>query len=258
MKDIQLFTHFRKEEHAFIERCLDWIYRTSKRHKDMVTPFLDPREQYILDTLVRREGEEIQMVKDGGYSQAERCRMTLSPMYFLPDEQTFSLLYLRLASESKLEHREVLGSLLGLGIQRFMLGDILPHEAGADIIIARELKDFVLGNLTKVGRKGIIISEIVRDDLKIEHQIQTDQHAIVSSLRLDTVISAICRISRSKSAELVRLGKCKVNWQKVDRVDYTISSGDVISVRGYGRIRLLEVREATKKGKLPILYLRNL
>jgi RNA-binding protein YlmH len=112
--------------------------------------------------------------------------------------------------------------------------------------------------LTKVGRKGIIISEIVRDQLRTEHQTGIEQHAIVSSLRLDTIIAAVCRISRSKSVDLVRLGKCKVNWQKVDRPDYSITTGDVISVRGYGRIRLMEVRESTKKGKLPIRYLRNL
>ncbi|MXQ53429.1 RNA-binding protein [Shimazuella alba] len=258
MRDYQFLAHFRKEEHAFIERCFDWIYQASVRHQEVVTPFLDPREQYILGTLVRREHRDILMAIDGGYGTAERCRVCIYPNYILPNEQSFSLLFLRMTSESTLEHREVLGSILGLGIQRHMLGDILPNSDGADLILAKEMKDYVMGTLTKVGRKGIIISEIVRDQLWTDHQAGIEQHTIVSSLRLDTIIAAVCRISRSKSVDLVRLGKCKVNWQKIDRPDYFVTTGDVISVRGYGRIRLMEVRESTKKGKLPIRYLRNL
>jgi RNA-binding protein YlmH len=257
MKDYQLLTHFRKEEHAFIERSLDWIYRVGVRHQEIVTPFLDPREQYILSTLVKRENKDILMDKDGGYEHAERCRVCLYPDYLVPDENSFSLLYVSLQSESILEHREILGSMLGLGIKRLMIGDILPKPTGADIVLAAEMKDYVMGNLTKVGRKGIIISEIVRDQLCTEQQKGSEQQTVVSSLRLDTVVASICRVSRSKSSDMVRLGKCKVNWQKIDRPDYIVTSGDVISIRGYGRIRLIEVREATKKGKLPISFLRN-
>ncbi|WP_037464675.1 RNA-binding protein [Shimazuella kribbensis] len=257
MKDNQLLTHFRREEHAFIERGLDWIYQVSVRHQEIVTPFLDPREQYILSTLVKRENKDIYMGKDGGYNGAERCRACLYPDYLMPDEYSFSLWYISLQSEVPLEHREVLGSLLGLGMKRLMIGDILPKPSGADIVIAAEMKDYVMGNLTKVGRKGIIISEIVRDQLWIEQQKGLEQQTVVSSLRLDTVIASICRVSRSKSTDMVKLGKCKVNWQKIDRPDYIVTSGDVISIRGYGRIRLNEVQEATKKGKLPIRFLRN-
>ncbi|MCH5584728.1 YlmH/Sll1252 family protein [Shimazuella sp. AN120528] len=258
MEDHQLFTHFRKEEHAFVERGLDWIYQVSRKHQVVLTPFLDPREQYILTTLVNRENQDIRMEKDGGYINAERCRVCIYPEYLFPNEDDFSLVYLSLDSEFSLEHREVLGSLLGLGIQRYMLGDILPKSNGADVIIAKEMKDYVIGTLTKVGRKGIIISEIARDQLWTEQQQEMEQQTVVSSLRLDTIIAAVCRISRSKSVDLVRLGKCKVNWQTIDQAGYIVTTGDVISVRGYGRIRLNEVREPTKKGRFPIRYLRNL
>lgn len=253
----QLFTHFRKEERSFVERALDWIYRASVQHQEILTSFLDPREQYILTTLVNREQNEIRMVKDGGYINAERCRVCIFPEYLVPEEDCFSLVHLRLASDFSLEHREVLGSLLGLGIQRHIIGDILPKSDGADVIIAKEMKDYVMGTLTKVGRKGIIISEIARDQLWTEQQYGMEQQAIVSSLRLDTIIAAVCRISRTKSAQLVRLDKCKVNWQTINQPDYSVTIGDVISIRGYGRIRLDEVREATRKGRFPICYLRN-
>jgi RNA-binding protein YlmH len=258
MRDQQLFMHFRKEEHGFIERGLDWIYRASVQHKEILTPFLDPREQYILTTLVKRENNGIKLENDGGYTNAERRRVCIFPDYLVLDVDAFSLVYLSIDSEVTLEHREVLGSLLGLGIGRHMLGDILPKLNGADVIIVKEMKDYVMSTLTKVGRKGIIISEIARDRLWTEQQKEMEQQAIVSSLRLDTIIAAVCRISRSKSVHLVRLGKCKVNWQTVNQADYIVTNGDVISVRGYGRILLKEVREATKKGKLPIRYLRNL
>lgn len=257
MHNQQLFTHFRKEEHSFVERALDWIYRSSVHHNEVLTPFLDPREQYILTTLVNREQNEIQMVKDGGYTNAERCRVCIFPEYLVPGEDSFSLVYLSLSSEFSLEHREVLGSLLGLGIQRHIIGDILPKSNGADVIIAKEMKNYVMGTLTKVGRKGIIISEIARDQLWTEQQYGMEQQAIVSSLRLDTIIAAVCRFSRTKSAQLVRLGKCKVNWQTIDQADYSVTTGDVISVRGYGRIRLDEVQETTRKGRFPIRFSRH-
>jgi RNA-binding protein YlmH len=257
MHNQQLFTHFRKEEHAFVERALDWIFGASVRHQMVLTPFLDPRQQYILTTLVNREQNDIYMVKDGGYEGAERCRICIYPAYLQPEEDSFLLVYLNFQSEFSLEHREILGSLLGLGIQRHIIGDILPKNNGADVIIAKEMKDYVMGTLTKVGRKGIIISEIARDQLRTEQQNGMMQQAIVSSLRLDAIIAAACRLSRTKSAQLVRLGKCKVNWQTVDQVDYNVTTGDVISVRGYGRIRLDEVREATRKGRFPIRFLHH-
>lgn len=258
MRDQQIFTHFRREEHTFVERGLDWIDRASTKHQEVLTPFLNPREQYILTTLVNRGSQVIRMEKDGGYNHAERCRVCIYPDYRFSDEDAFSLAYLRISSQQSLEHREVLGSLLGLGIQRQMLGDILPKTDGADVILAQEMKDYVRSTLTKVGRKGIIISEIAREQLWTEQQLGMEQQAVVSSLRLDAIVAAVCRISRAKAAALVRLGKCKVNWQTMDQADYILSTGDVISVRGYGRIRLCEVRDATKKGRLPIRYFRNL
>jgi RNA-binding protein YlmH len=249
--------HFRPEENSFVERSLDWVRQVSIQHQVVSTPFLDPREQFILTSIARRE-TDIKAHVDGGYVDAERCRVRLALEYYYLEEEEFSLAFLRLTAETPLEHREVLGSLLGLGIQRHVLGDILPQPTFTDVILATEMKDYVIGSLTKVGRKAIIIDEIVRDRLMTEQDRGLEQQTTVSSLRLDTIIAAICRLSRYKAVELVRLGRCKVNWQTMDRPNHLLAAGDVLSIRGFGRIQLKSVLEATKKGRFPIRFSCNL
>jgi RNA-binding protein YlmH len=252
-----LWMHFRKEEHAFVERSLDWIYRAGEQYRVVLTGFLDPREQAIVQMLLQAEYPTLQLKKDGGYTAAERCRIWLAPEYAKPDQDSFSLLFVSLESDGELAHRDVLGSLLGLGIKRSFIGDILPKPTGADVILAAEMRDYVWSSLTKVGRKAIIISEITSDQLSIEQEMGVKQQTTVSSLRLDTVIAAMCRLSRAKSADLIRLGRCKVNWQVIDQTDYQLEAGDVLSVRGYGRMRLEAVHGTTKKGRFPISYVRK-
>lgn len=252
-----LWMHFRKEEHTFVERSLDWIHRAAEQYREVLTGFLDPREQEIVKMLLQTEDPTLQLEKNGGYEEAERSRIWLAPEYAILDKQSFSLLYLSLESDGELAHRDVLGSLLALGIKRSFIGDILPKPTGADVIVAAEMRDYLWSNLTKVGRKAIIISEISSDQLWIEQEMGIRQQTTVASLRLDAVIAAMCRLSRAKSADIIRLGRCKVNWQIIDRADYQLEVGDVLSVRGYGRIRLEEVREVTKKGRYSISYVRK-
>lgn len=255
--ETNILPHFRPEEHPFVERSFDWIRQATQRSKVIITPFLDPREQFIIQSLVQRESDLV-IEFDGGYDGAERCEARIAPEYFYLDDEPFPLTFLRLNAEVPLEHREVLGSLMGLGISRQKLGDILPASGFSQVILATEMKDYVLGNLTKVGRKRVDVEEIHREQLLVEPHQELVKQTTVSSLRLDTFIAASCGLSRAKAVELVHLGRCKVNWRIIDHPDYSLVEGDVLSVRGYGRIRFLEMKEITKKGRFPIRYSRNI
>jgi RNA-binding protein YlmH len=256
MKNLHILPHFRPDEHPFIERSLDWIRQVTSRSQVVITPFLDPREQFIIQSLARRE-TDIVIQLDGGYKGAERCRARLFPDFLPMETDEFPLVFLRLSAESSLEHRDVLGSLLGLGLKRQVLGDILLSTDSTDVILAAEMREYVQMGLTKVGKKTLSMEEINRDQLIIEQHKGEERQATVSSLRIDSIIAVSCRLSRAKAVDLIRAGRSKVNWQTIERPDFTVAAGDVLSIRGYGRIQLLEVQEMTKKGRFPIRYSRN-
>ncbi|MBA4494231.1 RNA-binding protein [Paenactinomyces guangxiensis] len=248
-RESAIFAHFRRDEKPFVERSLDWIERALDKYQPVTTPFLDPREQYILRTLVQRE-PELLLLLDGGYSSAERCRAVVGPSSYLRnDPRLFRLSFLRLETKSgkPLEHSDVLGTILGLGIKREKVGDLHPHQSGCDIVIAEEMCEFVHNQLGQVGREHVNISKIARNEFILTEQKYSVRAVTLPSLRVDALVSEGYRISRAKAAAWIKNGKCKVNWKVVDQPDYPVEAGDLISLRGYGRIRIMSLDGLTKK-----------
>jgi RNA-binding protein YlmH len=246
-----ILMHFRPDERPFALRCLDWVERASNRNQMVLTPFLDPREQTILETIVRREPDLV-FFADGGAADAERRRAVIAPDYYALDQAMFGLAFFRVESLSgkRLEHPDVLGALLGLGIKRDKLGDIYPHSDGADIVVAEELAEYIQMHVGQVGRQHVNIIEISREKLALPEQMQSVRSISVASLRLDAVVAESCRISRTKASMLVKNGKCKVNWKLVDQPDYPVEIGDLVSVRGFGRVRVESIDGTSKKGRI--------
>jgi RNA-binding protein YlmH len=242
--------HFRTDERPFVERVLDWINQSLHRSQLILTDFLNPREQDILKALVRRE-TGLHFLVDGGTSVAERCRVVISPDFIPIDSTSFQLSYLRIqpTTEKQLEHRDVLGAILGFGLRREKIGDIHPHPSGCDVVVANEIAPYILLQLQKVSKYSVYISEIERDELCVREQQFDTRVVSVSSMRLDAILAEGYRLSRSKSVTLIKNGKCKVNWKLVDSPSYMTQEGDWISLRGYGRLNLAAVEGVTKKGR---------
>lgn len=250
MADSSIFVHFRPDERIFVEKCLDWVERSSRRSQVITTPFLDPREQYILDTIVNRE-VDLSIAFDGGYPSAERKRAVIAPDYFGSDFDEFELAFLRLEATDRqlLEHPDVLGSILGLGLKREKLGDIQPHQHGCDLVVAQEMVDFLRLHLQSVGRKKVLLHPLARDQFFYAEPHMQNRTIIPASMRVDAIISEAYRLSRTKTQELIKSGRCKINWKIVGQTAEMVDSGDVISVRGFGRIRVICVEQMTKKGR---------
>jgi RNA-binding protein YlmH len=250
MKREALFAHFRPEERPFAERVLDWIYRAAEKYQPVQTPFLDPRQQFIVRSLVNRE-PDIGVWSDGGYEGAERGRMWVLPAHFPPDELPSGLAFLaiRPLSGRELKHPDVLGSLLGLGIKREKLGDLLLHPDGCHTVVADELANFIRLQLNRVGRETVSVEEISREDLVIPERDAIVQSITVASLRVDAVCAEGFRLSRSKASQLIKSGKCKVNWKVVDNPAETVAEQDMISLRGFGRLLVGKIDGRTKKGR---------
>lgn len=197
--------HYRGNE-DFVRRLQDQIDRMERWNRVVVTPFFSPDQIQIAERFC---GHQILYRKEGGYAQAERCRLA-----FLPWEEEVHIPVLHLkavisSSFGKLTHRDVLGALMNLGIEREKTGDLIVEQDALHMFVDPDIGNYVSANLTKIKRCSVRLEpseEPVSYEPKIAYKT-----LIVSSLRLDTLVSAIAKLSRAKAAVLIRGGQVKVD-----------------------------------------------
>ena len=187
----------------------------------------------------------------GGYSDAERVILINLPDYaFLEAEEPLTVIRATKAEGSRdLTHRDYLGSLIGLGIKREMVGDILVREDGADIIVMRDFADFVMMNYCKAGRTNLSLTQHPIKDLIVPErktQIITDT---VASLRLDSVVASAFSLSRGKASEAISRGIVFVNHMETTKPDQQVAEGDRITLRGKGKAILSEIGGKSRKDR---------
>jgi RNA-binding protein YlmH len=249
-----IYQHYREDERPFIDRVLEWKSRVFNRFTPVCTDFLDPRQQEIMKSLIG-SGEEINLSFSGGYESAERKRALLTPRY--SDGTDFGLSFFELNYPQKfvsVDHPSLLGSLLGLGIKRDKLGDLIFSNDRIQWICAEEVGDFLRTNLTHVGRHAVSCEEISSSELVAPEWVWESKTGFVASLRCDAIMAEVFHMSRTKASEFITGGKVKVNWKLVDKPAYDLQTGDQISVRKFGRARIEKIEGMTKRGNLRIEY----
>ena len=246
-----LAQHFRQEERLLVERAHEWAELALVRHLPQLTPFLNPREQVIIRS-VALSLSGVDVAFWGGFEQAERKRALIFPEYYLPEEEDYKLALLQVVGKGKegFTHRELLGSILGLGLKREKIGDILVTGQGGQVIVDRDIKEYILLHLTKVGKTAVYTSPLEWDKLYPPKEEWEERLVTASSLRLDTVLANCVRLSRTKALGLIKGGRVQVNWKLEDSPDALLKEGDVLSVKGYGRFLVREVEGETRKGNL--------
>lgn len=253
------YVHFLPEERPFLARVEDWLNAVEK-NRQVCTPFLDPRQAFILESLARARGVEVFF--NGGHEHAERKKAILAPWPLgkLTEEDFGMVLVearLPLQHASSVSHRHFLGSLLNLGLKREKFGDLWlvcrGDQKAAQVIMAEEVTDYVLMQWLKVGNQPIRVEKIPWTDF-IPPKVHMEELTItLSSLRLDAFVSEVCRISRAKAAQLVREKEVKVNWKVEAEASATLQAGDLVSVRRYGRFTLLSIAGENRRGRLRLL-----
>ncbi|OAS83412.1 RNA-binding protein [Metabacillus litoralis] len=247
----QIYQHFRGEERHFIDQVLEWKETVQNQYSPKLSDFLDPREQEIVASVIG-ENSDVKVSFLGGVEVTERKRALIYPDYFLPEQEDFKLTFFEIQYASKfinLQHRQVLGSLMSLGLKRSKFGDIRINQDIVQLVCASEIAEYLKANFQEIGRAKISLKEICLN--KLIPQIEEMQELImtVSSLRLDVVCSGVYNISRQKIQPLITNGLVKVNWKTVDSVSFECRDGDTLSVRGYGRSEITAVEGKTKKDK---------
>lgn len=254
MPDNHILKHYQKQEHSFVEKIIEWSNKVVKTHIPILTDFVDPRQLKIINNIVNAF-PDLTVFFDGGYKEAERVRGLIAPEYWAKKEDEFGLTFFEVKANNKFEvlkHSDYLGALAGIGIKRDKFGDILIFEQGAQYIIAEEIADYILMELNQIGRTKVELERINRENLRIGEESYNTKNITVSSERLDSVTSQVYQLSRSKIPPMIKNGNIKVNWRITDKVDYRLESGDVVSVRGFGRYKVLDILGETKKGKVKI------
>ena len=249
------------EDRMLLARVLDRAEQAEQRNIPACTDFLSPAQRTAAEDLLRRAGiGPDRRAAWGGYDGAER-----QAIVFLPDwleaadaPEQLPLRYLRATyrPEDKLTHRDLLGSLMGLGIVREKVGDILVTPDGADLVVLDSVAEFLMQSWDTAGRARLTVTEIGPEVLHIPKLQVQEVRDTVATVRLDAVASTGFRLSRGKAAALIESGKVQVNWRECVKPDKPLSAGDTVTARGLGKFRLKEVGVPTKKGRIPIVVER--
>ena len=246
-----------KEDEILLARVYERITSAAARNIPAATAFLSKREQMLAAELLR--GQDFAFF--GGPAMAEREVCCYVPEYLdeswlTGDEGPIAAVRAVYFAGDTLTHRDFLGALMGCGIKRETVGDIYVSEGSCDFLVTREILPYVLQNLTSAGRARLTLRELALSELEIPAaQVKTVRDT-VSSLRLDSVVSAGFGLSRGKAALYIESGKAELNHMPCVKSDKTVCEGDVVSVRGLGKIRLEELSGTTKKGRTGIVISR--
>ena len=246
------------ENRDVIARVIDLADRAIKTWEVVLTDFLSPPEiaqsQQIFSRLT-----EVQTIAWGGYPQAERQRIAIARAEVPLEQSQVALAALEIAGNFLFDtatHRDFLGAMLGTGIVREKTGDIIVlGERGAQAVVAPELVEFLEMSLKQVRSVPVKTGQIDLSELKIREPKKKELTTVEASLRLDAIASAGFGMSRSKMTDLIDGGDVRVNWKEVTQASTSVKPGDLIAIRGKGRLEVGEVA-VTKKERYRVQLTR--
>jgi photosystem II S4 domain protein len=239
-------------------RVIDQAEQAIKTWEVVCTDFLSPPElmeaQQILGRLT-----EVSSLAWGGYAQAERQRVAIARAELPLDTTQVAIAALDLSGNFLFDpatHRDFLGALLGTGIVREKVGDLIVlGERGAQVIVVPEMVEFLQVHLKQVRSVPVKVQPIELHELKIRDPKKKEMTTVEASMRLDAIASAGFGMSRSKMADLITAGDVRVNWKEVTQSSHQLKMGDLVAIRGKGRLEIGDVA-VTKKDRYRVQLTR--
>lgn len=246
------------ENRDSLVRVIDQAEQAIKTWEVVFTDFLSPPELAETQQAFQRL-TEVQLVAWGGYPQAERQRLAIARSDLPLDVTQVQITALDIAGNFLFDpatHRDFLGAILGTGIVREKVGDIIVlGERGAQAIVVPEMVEFLEMNLTQVRSVPVKTQRIELGELKIREPKKKEMTTVEASMRLDAIASAGFGMSRSKMVDLIDGGDVRVNWKEITSASHTVKPGDLIAIRGKGRLEVGEVA-VTKKDRYRVQLTR--
>lgn len=238
-------------------RMLDLSEQVLKGRPYRLSDFISPGALVVVDA-IQAQYPQLRIVREGGYEGAERVRIAFIDRDFSgPVDMEIGALMISWDPRFRLlTHRDVMGALLNLGIDRDHFGDIIMCRGGAQVLLNRLMKEYVEENFTKIAMVGVSTKEIPLSEVLPKEEKVKEIRTTVASLRLDAVASSGFSMSRTKLVEAVNAGLLQVNWQPAKGPAQEVKSGDIISMRGRGRMKIEEITGTSRKGRVGVLLKR--
>ena len=214
------------------------------------TEFLTPAEAAD----ARAVTSEKEFCAFGGAEECERKMVRFGDPGQTGYEEPFPIALLKIEPLNRkfaedLTHRDFLGALMHLGLEREVFGDILVREKSAYVFAAERMAEYICGELTQVRHtmmRCTVLDEVPED---VRPKLEEEQ-IIVASPRLDNVIAKVCHLSRGRAKELFASGAVQVGGRMCEKENFVPKEGDIVSVRGFGKVRCGEEKGTTRKGSL--------
>ncbi len=255
MKDFDKYFDFIKDEETknSVRKIADKAMYVYKNYTSQTTEFTNPYVAELSIPIIKNHDVKFKLFPS--FEQGERKVFVLYPDYLEDIDTDDFIVGLRIYNRSKfkiLNHKDYLGSLMSLGIDRNKTGDIYVYDDYADIVLHSDISDYIMYNLHKIGHNKINIEKIKINEINFKEQEHVIINITSSSMRLDNIVKHIINKSREISSDMVKAGDVKVNWKIEERIASEIKEQDMISISKYGRFKISKLSGLTKSGKYKV------
>ncbi|MDE6182172.1 MAG: hypothetical protein K2F59_03090 [Eubacteriales bacterium] len=243
-----------KDDKILYSKVLEQLTFCEKNYEKTFTEFLPILKASEILSYINKYNIEQNIKVFGGYENAERVIILFSPEYLEIEDEDFTIDVLEISYNEKysreLTHRDFLGSIIGLGIDRSKIGDIILEGNKAICFVQNSISSYIETNLERVGSTKVKVKSSLLKEYDIPKPKYEEKTIIVSSLRLDSVLGHSFNLARGKIANIIKGEKAFLNWALETNVSKIVKENDIITLRGFGRIKILEITGKTKKDRI--------
>lgn len=155
-----------------------------------------------------------------------------------------------------LKHQDVMGSLYALNVDPEHYGDIVFYEGSFYVFVTQDMADFVRNNLTIIGKTRVILEEVPLTSLSNYQRTYEELEIIVSSFRIDSIVSEITSSSRSSTIKKIQNGEVIVNYNVVNKGSILLRDNDIFSIRKHGKYKFIGSNKKTKSNNHVVKILK--
>lgn len=249
MTSLKTAVYTSDKDKLFISKLDDAVFLCQKRQKPYFFSFLSEAEQAQAERYLKSVGFNSYSFF-GGYGQSERKVLCLD---FYEDNPEFpiSAVQFSFRPADKLTHRDFLGALMSLGIERETVGDILVEDGRCVVFVKSEIAGYIKSQISKIGRAGVKVGDADLNSLPKGRGVE-EKSVIVSSARLDNIVAAVSGLSREKTKSVILSGGVTLNFIECTNISKTVNEGDTLTIRGKGKFKINGVLGETKKHRIRI------
>ena len=244
------------DDKLLLRNVQDKISLSEKYFLPKFTFFLDERQCWLVKSVLDNSNFDNYFLY-GGFDNAKRKMLAVAPPYSYVDFPKFpiSALNFTFRNIDELTHRDFLGSLMSLNIERKTIGDIIVGDGQAVVFIYEAVATMVLENVKKIGRVGVEIHQGEAAEIAVKQEYK-EIKGTVASLRLDGIISLALNISREKASLLIKNKGVVINYETQFSVSTTVKENDIFSIKGFGKFTISSANGISKKGRIHITILK--